>query len=85
MTPRMTRLKFLELAMEGAASRLVGAQGLNETQYAALHADANYIDARLKDERKRLALKERNKGALAQALDKAKLTPRAVHTGAIQA
>lgn len=67
---KMTRLKFLELALEGARLRMGLAQDLSEYEWGQLHADVNYIDARLKDERTRLALKERNKGALRAAFEK---------------
>jgi hypothetical protein len=72
----MTRLKFLELAMEGAHAR-VGHACPADGDWNELRADRDYCEVKLKAERTRLALKERNKGALAQALDKAKLTPRA--------
>lgn len=65
---KMTRLKFLELAYVGALNRL--GKGETPEDNAEREADIAYVKVRWDAERQRLALKERNKGALRAAFEK---------------
>jgi len=57
MTNKMTRLKFLELALEGARMRRGTAQNLSETEWRELDYDVHYVKAKLEAEEMRLELK----------------------------
>lgn len=82
MSHKMTRLKFLQLALEGARARKDKMDGklVGEIAWEILCHDVNYCDARLRDEQHRLDLKARQKATEnVVVLDKRKLTPRALH------